>query len=158
MLSEITESRHCEQAKGECGHLGLFEFRGCYAPRPQRDIGGRTRRFSPLEPPSLKVCHCEGRRSCPVAISVCLNFEVLRTSTRGRVYTSPPWNPHYSRSVSLRASHRRAWQSGELNFEALRTSNQAEITTFRPPRNARDDSRYVIAKDGGAVLWQSHSE
>ena len=40
MLSEITESRHCEQAKGECGHLGLFEFRGATHFDPREILGG----------------------------------------------------------------------------------------------------------------------
>ena len=50
MLGEITESRHCEQAKGECGHLGLFEFRGATHLDP-REILGRALTLLPLGTP-----------------------------------------------------------------------------------------------------------
>ena len=62
----------CAALRSRSNHLGLFEFRGA----THLDQGENSR-YSPLEPSSLKVCHCEGQRCCPVAIpDACVNSAV----------------------------------------------------------------------------------
>ena len=45
-----------------------------------------------------EVCHWEA------AVAISFNFELLRTSTKGRTDVSPPWNPHHSRCVIAKGS------------------------------------------------------
>ena len=72
----------------------------CYAPRPRGELT--------LLPFGNPITQCVSLRraaelSCGNLVRSdehhSFNFELLRTSTKGRTDVSPPWNPHHSRYV-----------------------------------------------------------